>query len=264
MGRLAYGCSAASRPGSTTALPGSHGQSTTSTRSAVAICSARRSAWTNVDLRQRPPSRLQRGQVRQVTVRPGIEADQVIVTAALGLHETTPAWNSSPKRSATAGASIGAGVRATARSATASSTRASSAAFPRQAPAGALDVLEHQHNPAVFVEEPAASWRTFGKRGEQMRRARWMPGTGVEFGPSRLDEGTRPDRCLQPVQPHLGEAPGCVTASTTRPPSCCSTAYRNPAGTEGHAIRTPAAGGDASTPSPSPTDVPALAPLIRS
>ena len=82
--------------------------------------------------------------------------------------------------------------------------------LPWQDRRGALDILKHQHNPAVFVEEPEQprSWNPLGNRGSNTC---FSPvdarGLGVEFRPDRLDESTRPGRCLQPGGHTRGEAP---------------------------------------------------------
>ena len=268
-GRLAYGRSATSRPGRTTERPGKptasrrrpHGQ-----RSAI-CCLPEVLHGPTWDLRQRPPSRS--------PARPGPPGDRT------PRYRGRPGYRhrgaGPPRDDASPGIPHRSGRRRPRvdrrgcqghRELGHSIEHAGQLGrLPRQDRRGTLDVLEHQHNPAVFVEEPEQprSWRPLGRRGSNTC---FSPvdarGLGVEFRPDRLDESTRPGRCLQPCGHTRREAPGCVTASTTRPPSCCSTAYRNPAGTEGHAIRTPAAGGGASARSPSLTDVPSLAPLIRS
>ena len=73
--------------------------------------------------------------------------------------------------------------------------------------------------------------RALGQRGGN---ARFGPvdvrGLRVRYWPDRLDESALPG-CRLHAGGHTGEKPpGWVTASTTGPPSRCSTACRNPAG----------------------------------
>ena len=104
-----------------------------------------------------------------------------------------------------------------------------------------------------------------GSAAAMRASARWMPGDpGLGTGPAALTKARLPVAVLKRAATPGEKPPGWVTASTTGPPSRCSTACRNPAGTTGHASRIPAPGGGPSAPASSQPDGPPPVLLIRS